>query len=824
MLAAGTLVVVTVAPASTAATAVAGQPGDAVAAGIITTIAGGPGAPGPAQAISVDPCGNDQAKPCGLAFADGRLYVTDLGKTSNSSLTGSVVREVSLSTGSLTTPVGIGELGFSGDGGPATAARLASPAGLAVDSAGNLLVADYSNNRIRVVAARTGRFYGRPMIARRIYTIAGDGRPGFSGDGGPATSARMDAPFGLAVDRAGNVVFADSRNSRVRVVTARTGVCYGQHMTAGHIYTIAGGRHVGFAGDHGAATLARLHRPTGIAIDRAGNVLIADSMNNRVRVLAARTARFYGQPMTTDDIYTVAGGGSVVSSGGLAVKTEIGPAGVAVDAHGNVIIASGYAFSYGGGASYGRLQVVPAAPGTFYGQRMKAGHIYTVAGGGTNLTDGVPATSYSLIEPEAVTVDSAGNLVVAQALAKRVRVVAASSGTFYGVPMIAGHIYAIAGNGSAWSSGAGGPALSAQLVPGSVAAGDDGNLAIVTSLAGHHTGAAQVMVMPASTGTFFGQAMTAGHVYLVAGDDNGGFSGDGGPALSAGLASEGAAFDAHGNLLIADTINNRIRVVAASTGTFYGQHMTAADIYTIAGDGTHGYAGDGGPAVAAEFSWPRAVAVDPAGNLVIADFGNQRVRVVAASTGTFYGQAMTAGDAYTIAGGGSGTGNGGPGTGDAISAYGVAVDALGNVVVADNFDDRIWVVAAHAGAFYGQAMTSGDIYTVAGDGTPGSSGDGGPATAAEIDSIGVAVDASGNLVICDLQNRVRVVAASTGTFYGQAMTAGDIYTVAGDGQFGFSGDGGPATSAELDCYALASDAAGIVLACEPDGRVRMVTG
>jgi sugar lactone lactonase YvrE len=808
-LAAGTLVVVTVAPASTA---VAGQPGDTVAAGTITIIAGGPGAPGPAQAISLDPCGSDSRKPCGLAFADGRLYVTDLGKTSNSSLTGSVVRAVSMSTGLVTTPAGTGVRGFSGDGGPATAAQLASPGGLAVDSAGNLLIADYSNNRIRVVAARTGRFYGRPMIARRIYTIAGDGRPGFSGDGGPAASARLHGPFGLAVDRAGNVVFADRSNNRIRVVATRTGTFYGRPMTAGHVYTIAGGG-LAYRDDPQPATLALLYRPTGIAIDRAGNVLLADSTSGRVRMIAARAGRFYGQPMIKGDIYTVAGGGLVVGSGVLAVKAEIGPSGVAVDAQGNLVIASGYAFSYGysgggaahspaGGPSDGRLQVVPAAAGTFYGQQMKAGHIYTVAGGGTNLTDGVPATSYNLMWPEAVTVDSAGNLVVAQALAKRLRVVAARTGTFYGVPMTAGHIYAIAGNGSAWSSGAGGPALAAQLVPRDVAVSDDGSLAIEAALAYAPTWAAQVMMMPASTGTFFGQPMTAGHIYLVAGDGNGGFSGDGGAARSASLTSGGTAFDAHGNLLIADSANNRIRVVAASTGTFYGQHMTSADIYTIAGTGTHGYTGDGGPALAAEFSWPGAVAVDPAGNLVIADAGNLRVRVVAASTGTFYGQQMTAGDVYTIAGD--------------ISPEWVAVDAQGNVLVADHdVNRRIWAVAGHTGTFYGQAMTAGDIYTVAGDGLSGSTANGVPATAAQIAPTEVAVDASGNLLIDDLYrgDQVRVVAASTGTFYGKAMTKGDIYTVAG-----------PVIAGELDVCGLAYDGDNIVLACVFSGRVRMLAG
>jgi hypothetical protein len=124
-------------------------------------------------------------------------------------------------------------------------------------------------------------------------------------------------------------------------------------------------------------------------------------------------------------------------------------------------------------------------------------------------------------------------------------------------------------------------------------------------------------------------------------------------------------------------------------------------------------------------------------------------------------------------------------------------------------------------------MTAGDIYTVAGNGSTGFSGDGRPATSAELaDPSGVAVDGSGNLVIADLLNfRVRVVAESTGTFYGIAMTAGDIYTVAGDGTFGFSGDGGPATGAALSYPdAVAADGTSLVFADQDTSRIRLVTG
>ena len=149
--------------------------------------------------------------------------------------------------------------------------------------------------------------------------------------------------------------------------------------------------------------------------------------------------------------------------------------------------------------------------------------------------------------------------------------------------------------------------------------------------------------------------MTAGDIYTVAGTGpGGGYGGDGGPATAAALNfPTGITVDAAGNLVIADEFNNRVRVAAEHTGTFYGQAMTAGDIYTVAGDGTNGYSGDGGPATAAALSRFRAVAVDGAGNLLIADTDNNRVRVVAESTGSFYGKAMTAGDIYTVAGDGT---------------------------------------------------------------------------------------------------------------------------------------------------------------------------
>ncbi len=346
------------------------------------------------------------------------------------------------------------------------------------------------------------------------------------------------------------------------------------------------------------------------------------------------------------------------------------------------------------------------------------------------------------------------------------------------------------------------------------------------------SGNARIRAVAGSTGTFYGRAMTAGDIYAIAGDGNPGFSGDGGPATAAELDfPSGVTVDGTGNLLIADSGDNRIRVVAGSSGTFYGKAMTAGHIYTIAGDGTAGFSGDGGPATAAELDQPVGVTVDGAGNVLIADTLNSRIRVVAASTGTFYGQAMTAGDIYTIAGDGNPgfSGDGGPATAAELSSpEGVAADANGNLLIADTLNSRIRAVAGSTGTFYGQAMTAGDIYTIAGNGTAGFSGDGGPATAAEYRfPDGVATDGPGNVLIADTNNnRVRVVAAATGTFYGQAMTAGDSYTIAGNGGLGFSGDGSRATKAQLanPDGVTANSAGDMLIADSGNGRIREVSG
>jgi sugar lactone lactonase YvrE len=330
---------------------------------------------------------------------------------------------------------------------------------VAVDGHGNVAFADTASNRVRVVAASTGTFFGRAMTGGDIYVLAGDGVAGYSGDGGPGDLAEVNSPQGVTVDGTGNVVFADTSNSVVRVVAASTGRFYGQAMTAGHVYTVAGNGMLGFSGDGGPATSAELTFPFGVGVDGSGNLLIADTLNNRVRVAAASMGTFYGQAMKPGDIYTVAGNGNVLFSGdgGPALSAGMGPQAVTVDGAGNLVIAD---------RGNGRIRVVATTNGTFYGQAMTAGDIYTVAGGGNSFPgNGVPATSANLNGPWGTAVDSAGNLVFADtgSTGSQVRVVAVTNGTFYGQAMTAGDLYSVAGTLTTGFAGDGGPATSAEL-------------------------------------------------------------------------------------------------------------------------------------------------------------------------------------------------------------------------------------------------------------------------------------------------------------------------------------------------------------------------
>ena len=333
--------------------------------------------------------------PLGLAVdLTGNVYIADLSSHR--------IRKVTVG-GIISTIAGTGTPAYNGDGIQATSARLNNPTGVAVDSVGNIYIADTSNNRIRKVT-----------VGGIISTIAGTGIVGFSGDGGPATSARLNNSIRVAVDLVGNVYIADASNQRIRKVT-----------TDGNISTIAGTGTPGYNGDGIQATSAELSNPIGVAVDSVGNIYIADTSNNRIRKVTVGGI-----------ISTIAGTGIAGYSGdgGPATSARLNTLlDVAVDLVGNVYIAD--AFNE-------RTRKVTVD-----------GIISTIAGTGIAgyNGDGIQATSAKLDRPRGVAVDSAGNVYITHHVNSRVRKITYSTAvsTVYTPPWFTPLDYSVPCNCSA---------------------------------------------------------------------------------------------------------------------------------------------------------------------------------------------------------------------------------------------------------------------------------------------------------------------------------------------------------------------------------------
>ena len=275
----------------------------------------------------------------------------------------------------ITTFAGTGNAGYGGDGGAATSAQINYPNGIFVGTSGNVYIADTTNSKIRMVTS-----------AGIITTLAGTGTTGSSGDGGAATSAQLNSPYGVSADISGNVYIAVQGNNKIRMVTS-TGI----------ITTIAGTGTYGSSGDGGAATSAQLNSPYGVSVDISGNVYIADTYNSKIRKVTS-----------TGIIITIAGTGTDGRSGdgGAATSAQLnGPSGVSVDISGNVYIADG---------SNSKIRMVTST-----------GIITTFAGMGTqgDSGDGGAATAAQLNYPSGVSVDISGNVYIADISNSKIRLV-----------------------------------------------------------------------------------------------------------------------------------------------------------------------------------------------------------------------------------------------------------------------------------------------------------------------------------------------------------------------------------------------------------------
>ena len=574
--------------------------------------------------------------------SQGNLYIAEKY--------GHRVRKVSAATGLISTVAGDGAPGYSGDGGSALQARLNQPSGLTFDTEGNLYIADLFNHRVRQIR-RDGA----------IRTFAGTGEPGSSGDGGPAASAQLHYPTGVSADRNGNLFIADYMNARIRRVSPD-----------GVIHTVAGNGKEGYAGDDGPATSASLYLPWTVTAGRNGEIYIGDGGNNRLRMVDPRGW-----------ITTIAGNGEPGFSGdgGPAVRARLNWPMTAIP-----------------GAA-GDLYFLDSTNGLI--RRIDSAGIITTVLGGWHAGDGGPAAGAELGPPGAVLPAAGGETYVSAPALNQIRRVARD-----------GTISTAAGNGRFSYTSQDGRALDSPLyVLGPMAMDRSGNLFIA--------GGIQILKVAPS-----------GELSVVAGGGDTWTINEGALAKSVKLEARGLAVDANG-------------VVYAALGE--GDHRIvriAADgaIRTFAGRKEGGYSGDGQAATQAQFHWISQIAFDAAGNLFVADSLNHRIRKIDAR-----------GIVSTVAGNGEAgySGDGGPATAARLNGpEGVWVDAAGNVFIADTRNHSIRKINAQ-----------GVITTIAGLGKAEFSGDGGLATHAGFNHPKwLAVDGDGRVFVSDTVNeRVRVL-------------------------------------------------------------------
>jgi sugar lactone lactonase YvrE len=627
-----------------------------VRTGIITTFAGN----GTPPRRATDPAGDggpaieaNLSHPVGLAFdAGGNLYIGDLENNR--------VRKVD-TRGTITTFAGNGRTNWNQDYvGPATGTAL-KPAGLAFDAMGNLYIADYDNHLIRkvdkngMISTVAGDFYKVPRSPQDMclsFKRPGEGRYQNGVDDladRPARLISLNFPQDVAVDAQGNVYIADSFNHRIRKLTPEGQLCT---IAGTGEWKEIGGAEGGFEGEGTPAKNARLNLPAGVAVDQSGNILIADSGNDRIRKIDA-----------SGIITTVAGGPNSFGDEGLATQAGVYvPLGVAVDANGNIFIAE---------------------PATFRVRRVDAQTriITTVAGNGLpfnrdnpgDIGDGGPATRAYLFGPTGLAVDSKGNLFISEILANRVRKVDAMTG------MIT--TYAGGGNPPDTSIGDNGPAIQARLKsPRGLAVDASDNLYIADSC--HHR-IRRVDVRTEIITTVAGNGFLFRHECLPDEMCIGVFAGDNQKATDASLSTPfDVAVDRDGNILIADTGNRRVRMVD-TTGKMAAFAGTDPPLGLFNPDNI----GDNGPARNAKFGRLISVAVDPMGNVFVGDAHPQvhRVRRIDRASLRIMTVTGTGAEAFT--------GDGGPATSAANRGPGdIAVLPGGGFVFTDVLNHRLRLV------------------------------------------------------------------------------------------------------------------------------------
>ncbi|MFZ0769900.1 MAG: choice-of-anchor D domain-containing protein [Candidatus Sulfotelmatobacter sp.] len=692
----------------------------------------------------------------GLAIdGSGNIYFADAA--------GSRIRKVS-PTGVISTVAGNGDkcdhAEKCGDGGLAIDANLNLPESVALDTSGNLYIADAGDNRIRVVNVTKSpiTIAGVLIGAGDINSVAGttgditgcsDPQTG-CGDGGLATKATLNFPYGVALDTTNNIYISDTDDQRVRVVNPQATAAitiFGISIPPGIIETVAGNgigcsNPVSNCGDNKAPTSAEVDVPRGIFLDAANDLLIADTGDSRIRLVSA----------TTNLISTVvntAGTAGYSGDGGPAASAQINlPSGIWVDSHNDYFVSDS-------GNELIRVVNNQTTAMAFGGTLIQPGDIQTIAGGGNGLpSTGTPPTSAQLALPWDAAEDAAGNLYIVDQGNNRILKVSVPAYNSTAT------ISVFAGNNRTGScvqqtppsppicTGDGGAATSASLNgPSSVAFDPTGNMYIADS------NNLVIREVVKSTGDIQTVAGNGGSCYPTTAT-----CGDGGVATSASFSFPlNITFDLSGDLYISDWQGYKIRKVVPSGGS-----IANGTISTIAGTGVSGSKGNNGPATSANLDHPAGLVVDSSANVYISDQYNGEVRQVVEAPNASTCSQVT-GDICQWA-----LNEDAKLSGDGLTKLDasmwnpleLAIDPSNNVYISGGNNNVVQRISAATGIF--SNVAGNPTNSIQG----GYSGDKGPATNAKMANLGAWVDASGNLYIADGgNNRVRYVPLAPAATY-----------------------------------------------------------
>jgi sugar lactone lactonase YvrE len=639
-----------------------------------------------------------------------------------------LIRKIDAS-GVTTTLAGSGSPGSAN--GTGTAASFNNPTSVATDAAGNVYVADNNNQLIRKIDP-----------SGVVTTLAGSGSIGSAN--GTGTAASFNYPQGVATDASGNVYVADGDNHLIRKIDPN-----------GVVTTLAGSGSPG--SNNGAGTSASFFYPSGVATDLAGNVYVADESNQLIRKISPEGI-----------VTTLAGSGSQGSDNGLGTSASFYfPSSVATDAAGNVYVADG------------DNQLIRKIDPT--------GLVSTFAGSGSYGSANGIGLAASFTYPNGVATDAAGNVYIADTDNQLIRKISANGFTIN--PNLPAGINFDATTGTISGTPIGfSPATNYSITAYNIGGSSTTTLNLTVNLP-----QAPVISFTNSTQTYTaGNAITAlsltntggaipanmyGQVTTFAG--SGTIGNSNGTGVSASFNQPfGVATDAAGNVYVADSQNSLIRKISPD-GT----------VTTLAGNANWG--SSDGIGTAASFRYPRGLAVDPIGNVYVADANNNLIRKIT-STGVV----------TTIAGTGTAGSTNGIGTAASFNyPTGIAIDANGNIYVADQNNSLIRKITP-----------SGVVTTFAGSGTQGSA-DGTGTSASFNQAAGITIDASGNLYVADsFNNLIRKI-----------TPIGVVTTLAGTGKQGFA-DGVGVSASFYHPFGVAADLLGnVYVADENNNLIRKIS-